>query len=453
MASITQLVSRHIAEDAHRWSRRIDAVVCFIGANLLRDTCLTTLFVAAPVILIYSSRALPAVVVAALVFAVLYTIAAAATDGQPSLGRKIAQGLDPQSAPWWAWCTLVLLFYSGVSSLWAIDSDIALEQSIKMTLMFLTVLLLQRLSPPLIRPAHRVGAAVGIALAAVILIVELWSSGIFRAYVYGPNPAYLNRSVVSVSLLMWPTLALTTGRYRHWIRSGLILLVAAAVIVSRSDSALLAIAAGLLVTSMALVSHRLAAIGVIVVGTAAFIFMPMTVQVMADLASETGADSIVNLSTERRLEFWEAFSSVALLRPILGWGLESSRFFGIWDLPGVTWALGPVHHPHNPILQIWVELGAIGVALAGLIMIGIVLSVSRLPGRRRSFAYGAITATLAISSVSHGAWQLWWICLLMLVTALFTFDERYQDDIPEPVSGPAKAEKTARLKRNTVSSP
>ena len=31
MASITQLVSRHIAEDAHRWSRRIDAVVSVIA--------------------------------------------------------------------------------------------------------------------------------------------------------------------------------------------------------------------------------------------------------------------------------------------------------------------------------------------------------------------------------------------------------------------------------------
>jgi O-antigen ligase len=433
MASITRLISRHIAEDAHRWGRGIDAFGSFFGANLLRDACLTTLFVIAPVVLIYSSRALPAIVVAALTFAVLYTIAAAATDGGPSLGRKIANGLDPRTVPWWVWCTLALLFYSGVSSLWALDSDMAQEQSIKMAFMLLAILALQRLSPPLIRKAHRVGAAVGIALAAVILIIELKSPGIFRTYIYGPNPAYLNRSVVSVSLLMWPTLALTTGRYRHWIRSGLILLVAAAVIVSRSDSALLAIAAGLLVTSMALVSNRLAAIGVIVVGTAAFIAMPMTVQVMADIASETGVESMVNLSTERRLEFWEAFSDVALQRPILGWGLESSRFFGIWDLPGVTWTIGPVHHPHNPILQIWVELGAIGVALAGLIMIGIVLSVARLPGRRRSFAYGAITATLAISSVSHGAWQLWWICLLMLVTALFTFKERYPDDTPEQI--------------------
>ena len=108
-----------------------------------------------------------------------------------------------------------------------------------------------------------------------------------------------------------------------------------------------------------------------------------------------------------------------LMHPVLGWGLESSRYFGMWDIPGVDWSIGPVHHPHNPILQIWVELGAIGVALAGLIMIGIVLSIPRLPGRRRSFAYGAITATLAISSVSHGAWQIWWICVLMLVVALF----------------------------------
>jgi|GEM_PF-1738716 len=436
MASLFRFVSRQIAEDARRWGDRIDAAVGLIPSGFLRDACLTTLFVVTPVVLIYSSRSLPTIAAIALVFAVLYTISAHVRDGGPSIGATLAAGLSPRSLPWWTWCTLLLLVYAGITSLWAISPDMAEEQSAKLIGIFLIVLVLQRLSPPLVRKGHRVGAAVGIILAAIILIAELKTRSGFRLYIYGPNAAYLNRSVVSVTLLMWPTLALTTGRFRHWIRVAVILMVAAAVIVSRSDSALLAIGAGLLVTSMALISTRLAAIGVIVVGAAAFVAMPMTVQVMADLATETGVDAIVDLSTERRLEFWQAFSDAAMKHPIVGWGLESSRYFGIWDIPGVDWTLGPVHHPHNPILQIWVELGAIGVALAGAIMLGIVLAVSKLPGRRQSFAYGAITATLAVSSVSHGAWQSWWMCLLMVVTALFAFKERYPDDTPEPWNMP-----------------
>ena len=99
--------------------------------------------------------------------------------------------------------------------------------------------------------------------------------------------------------------------------------------------------------------------------------------------------------------------------------------FGLREMPGVDWTIGPIHHPHNPILQIWAELGAVGVALSAAIMVGVVMAVSALPARRRSFAYGAITATLAVSSVSHGAWQSWWTGLLMILVALFAIKERY----------------------------
>ncbi len=436
MASTVRLISRHIAEDARRWREKIDSGAVAIGAGLLRDSCLTTLFVVAPVVILYSSRSLPTVVGVALAFAVAYSLAAHITRGEPSISRKVFAGAGHGTIPWWVWCTLLLLLYAAASSVWALSPDMALEQAIKMIATFFAVLLLQRLAPPLERKAHRVGAAVGIAFAALVLIFELATEHGFRTAIYGPNPAFMNRSVVSLSLLMWPTLAMTTGRYRHWIRAGIVALVATAVFVSQSDSALLAIGAGLMVTSMALVSNRLAAVGVILVAAAAFVAMPLTVQVMADLAAETGADTVVNLSTERRLEIWQAFSHVAMQRPILGWGLESSRYFGVWNIPGVDWTIGPVHHPHNPILQIWVELGGIGVAFAGLIMLGIVLSIPRLPARRRSFAYGATAATLAISSVSHGAWQIWWICVLMLVVALFTFKEQYPDDTPPPPGSP-----------------
>lgn len=428
MASTLRLVSLHIAEDARRWTGLLGRTAAWFGTNLMRDACLTTLFVVAPVLVIYASRSLPAIVAVALAYAVAYTLAAHVTKREPSLGRKLIDGLRPAASPWWVWCTLALIAYAALSSLWAVNPGMASEQSTKLVLIFLTILALQRLAPPLERPAHRYGAAVGIALAALILIAELSTDGILRQYVYGPNPAYMNRCVVTVSLLMWPTLALTTGAYRHWARAGTVALVVAAVALSSSESALLAIAAGLLVTGMALVSNRLAVAGVIVVSTAAFIAMPMTVQVIADLAAETGVETLIDLSSQRRLEIWAEFSRIALVKPVFGWGLESSRYFGVIDVPGVVWSIGPVHHPHNPILQIWVELGAIGVVLAGLVMVGVILSVSGLPGRRRSFAYGAITATLAISSVSHGAWQSWWICLLMLIAALFTFEERYLPD-------------------------
>lgn len=426
MVASTPLVFRHIAEDARHWSACFGRAAAAAGPDFLRDATLTTLFVAAPITVIYASRALPTVLLVAVALALVYRTAIHWTWGGPSALRFAASALDPRQMPWWVLCTLALIGFATLSTLWSLSPEWTFDQSLKILLIFCTVLLIHRCVPPLEREAHRVGAALGIAAAAIILIVEFTvPGGVFRSYIYGPNPSYLNRSVVTVSLLMWPALALTTGRYRHYIRVGVIALVIAAVAVSSSKSALLAVCAGVLVTSMALISLRVAQIGVIVVGAAAFVAMPLTVKLMSELAVETGVDEMVDLSSERRLEIWRATAEAALERPAVGWGLESSRMFGLREMPGVEWTIGPIHHPHNPILQIWAELGAVGVALSAAIMVGVVMAVGALPARRRSFAYGAITATLAVSSVSHGAWQSWWTALLMVVVALFAIRERY----------------------------
>lgn len=425
-----RLIWRHIVQDALELWRIYRSLVTAVGSRFFADAMLFTLLIAAPVAVVYMSRSLPTVLLFALAFTVLYGCAFSFEGRGVTIRQGAAFALNPFSLPFWALSILVLLIYAGASSLWAVDPEFAADQAIKMILSFVVVVVILRLMPPLDEDRLRYTAPFGIALAATILIIELATPGILRPYIYGGNPAYLNRSMVTVSLLMWPALALTSGRFATAQKLGLVALVAASVVVSSSLSSVLALAAGLLVMALAFVSTRLAAIGVVAVTAVAFVAMPMTAKLMSDLAVETGVDLMVDMSTERRLEIWEAFSRAALERPIFGWGLEASRYFGIRDLPGVDWTIGPVHHPHNPILQIWVELGAIGVMLTGVAMIGMILAIGHMPASRRPYAYGAATATLAISTVSHGAWQSWWICLLLLLVALFNIREEYPADAP-----------------------
>ncbi|MEJ8574520.1 O-antigen ligase family protein [Microbaculum marinum] len=420
-----RLVWRHLVQDVHGLCRMFQTFVSAVGARFFSDAALFTLLIAAPVVVIYSSRALPTVLLFALLFTMLYGFAVSFEGRGMSVREGTKFALNPASLPYWALSVLALILYAGASAFWAIEPEFAADQAIKMLITFVIVVVLLRLMPPLDEDRLRYTAPFGIALAATILIVELGTSGVLRSYFYGANPAYLNRSVVTVSLLMWPALAVTTGRFATLQKVGVLALVVCAVAVSSSLASLFAIAAGLFVLALAYISNRLAAFGVVAVTAAAFVAMPMTAKLISDLAIETGVDTMVDMSTERRLEIWEAFSRAALEHPVFGWGLEASRYFGLRELPGVTWTIGPVHHPHNPILQIWVELGAIGVLLAAIAMIGIILGIGRMPAARRPYAYGAAAATLAISMVSHGAWQTWWISLLMLLVALFNIREEY----------------------------
>jgi O-antigen ligase len=72
-------------------------------------------------------------------------------------------------------------------------------------------------------------------------------------------------------------------------------------------------------------------------------------------------------------------------------------------------------HPHNAALQVWLELGAVGAALAAALawLLGVAAARATCPAAAAgALASGAVTAML-----SFGAWQAWWIAAGLLAAA------------------------------------
>jgi len=134
-------------------------------------------------------------------------------------------------------------------------------------------------------------------------------------------------------------------------------------------------------------------------------------------------------SWSHRIVIWQFAAQRIAERPLLGWGLDAAR-----RIPGgratIPWQMDPDPrdtddrmsvvqmmplHPHSLALQVWLELGAFGaLALAVLAF----LLVARAGGSESSAAAVALVyAGMAISNVSYGAWQTWWLSTLMLVAA------------------------------------
>ncbi|MCC7045410.1 MAG: O-antigen ligase family protein [Alphaproteobacteria bacterium] len=132
-------------------------------------------------------------------------------------------------------------------------------------------------------------------------------------------------------------------------------------------------------------------------------------------------------SWSHRIVIWQFAAKRIAERPVLGWGLDASR-----KIPGgretIAWQMDPDPrdpgdrmsvvqvmplHPHSLALQVWLELGAIGaLALAALAW----LLVTR-AGAGGAGSVALVYAGMAISNVSYGAWQTWWLATLMLVAA------------------------------------
>lgn len=119
-----------------------------------------------------------------------------------------------------------------------------------------------------------------------------------------------------------------------------------------------------------------------------------------------------------RMEVWGHAATRALETPLHGQGVDASRSLPIKDEvsrfePLMNSAL-PLH-PHNAFLQVWLELGALGAALA-LIVLWRLVAGAALP-----VALGYTACALALASSAYGIWQAWWMCGLAagaLLTAL-----------------------------------
>ncbi len=128
-----------------------------------------------------------------------------------------------------------------------------------------------------------------------------------------------------------------------------------------------------------------------------------------------------------RVEIWRYVHELIQGRLVQGYGFDSARVLGgsatmLPSFEGKTTFL----HPHNGMLQLWLELGGIGVALflaAGVLGFRTFLAAGP---ARLTLATGSATVTTSavLWSLSFGVWQGWWLAVLGLTAAGAAFAVR-----------------------------
>lgn len=106
-------------------------------------------------------------------------------------------------------------------------------------------------------------------------------------------------------------------------------------------------------------------------------------------------------------------------RPFTGFGFDSSR-----SIPGgqATAIMGQAVlplHPHNGILQIWLELGPLGAIFAAAIVTLVLRRIMAIgPRGPTAMATATFAAFMTIAVISFGIWQNWWLMLAWMAAAL-----------------------------------
>jgi O-antigen ligase len=128
------------------------------------------------------------------------------------------------------------------------------------------------------------------------------------------------------------------------------------------------------------------------------------------LASAIDAQALP-YSWNARVEIWSYVCERIFEQPWIGHGLDAARV----HLPEV-----PVH-PHSVSLQIWFELGLVGVLLAAVSLVAGARELARRFADNRpaaAAAAGALAAIGVVANLSFNLWAEWWLATMFVAAGM-----------------------------------
>jgi exopolysaccharide production protein ExoQ len=274
---------------------------------------------------------------------------------------------------------------------------------------------------------RRVGIALvaGLALGLAVVAIELLGDFPLRR-LGGNKPAvipivWLDRGAQILVLAAVPAAA---ALGRRWTACLVALAVALALWPLKSSTSVVSLGAAIVAFVIALGWPRYVGAA----GAAVFIAFTVAMPVMQPAREAIGAfhEALpsIRTSAHHRLVIWNWTAERIRERPILGWGLESARAipggqteieeymelrpYGL-DIIGQVMPL----HPHDAVLQWWLELGMVGAVLGAALAVWVWLQAGLAGAHPLALTAAAMPPLL----LSFGVWQSWWLSTLFLVAA------------------------------------
>jgi O-antigen ligase len=346
-----------------------------------------------------------------------------------------------------------LVAWATLSCAWAIRPGGALVEAVKLALEVWAGFFVVRFADDL-APRRRdrllLAVAAGLAVGALVAIGDVLAGGALAKLLHPSKAEWVgavysrgleffktgsfgivySRGLTVSAIAALPLSLLLWQRERRLAAGALFLLIAGAAFLLSTLAAKLAVLAALAGLGAARLSRR-AAKAIAVLAVVAGLLVPgfAWTPLSPDLACRL---VLTKSSIVHRLEIWNFAARHVLERPLAGWGLDAARWMpgGNQDVVLADCDFGGTQryvlrgnalplHTHNAPLQIWLELGAVGAALAAALVLW---AASRAAAhcraaRDRTVLVATLAALFSVGFVSYGVWQSWWIAGSLLVAA------------------------------------
>lgn len=248
----------------------------------------------------------------------------------------------------------------------------------------------------------------------------------------------LNRGLSFLTLLAWPLLAWLLA-CRAWIMLAVLLGgLIVTLMLGSSAAAMAAFVCGAGAAALgAVLSPAAIRWGLRILALVAALAGPwlLTQGVAQHREGFHGAES----SVLARLEILALYADPLAARPVLGWGIGTATEVPLTPIApelyvgppalqegtppaGAFFHIDPASmtvHPHNNFVEIWLELGVVGVLLAAGLAWWTAGRIGQLPGRLdRAAASGVFVGIILIASSAYGIWQEDWLGHILFIAVL-----------------------------------
>ncbi len=283
-------------------------------------------------------------------------------------------------------------------------------------------------------------AIISVVMMAGLFLLEWLSQGAIAKILKGNDGLRIDSVGRGLSILVctvWPVACLMLRRFgKVFLVSVFLILVGATAYPYPNEAMFLSFLIGLFTFVACLISRRVAISFIFGVFAILVLAGPIVAKAVMEVPEIKNQAIKILGYRQHRINIWHYVATLIEERPIVGHGFEASRPFGAEEnqfyletreqLGHSRFRIRLPLHPHNIPLQIWLELGFIGILFYLGILFGIIRTIWTWRGPKVwAAALGASTASfLTVSSLSFGAWQNWWIATAWLTAGAIVLSRR-----------------------------
>lgn len=313
-----------------------------------------------------------------------------------------------------------LVALMALTTFWAFDPAESLERTVKTAPILFGGALLFSLARKENGNLFSAWFPFAFIMAGAVLLIELYAGAPFYHLVHERIPGnqnlfFLNRSASLLVILAPFAVACTrAAAWKSQVKDALyvlyLILIAAALYRTDSQSAQLAVVIGAALYLLFPVKVRAAWIGIAACLALGIFATPWIAQYMFKImpAYAENSEFATQGSGLARLEIWDFIARKALERPFQGYGVEATRVME-FDTKMIYHNRPNAMHPHNFALQLWIELGVWGALFAAGFFAWVLNAARKMEPVYARASLAVFFTALSVAATGYGLWQGMWI--------------------------------------------